>query len=71
MPNPFLDIDSDAKAPETIKKALVSEIDTIRSTMELVTLYVGHFFGAVGEMFSDNPPPPNNESNLTKNPAQF
>ena len=64
MSNPFLDIDSDAKAPEALKKALVSEIDTIRSTMELVTLYVGHFFSVAGEIFSDNPPPSNNESKL-------
>jgi hypothetical protein len=55
MANPFLDIDPDDKVPENLKKALVSEIDTIRGSMELVTLYVGYFFNAMGEMFTDNP----------------
>ena len=66
MPNPFLDIDSDIKAPETLKKSLVSEIDIIRNTMELVTLYVGHFFGAAGEMLSDDSLKSNNQSKNTQ-----
>lgn len=48
MNNSFFDIDPDDKVPESLKKAIVSEIDTIRNTMELVTLYVGHFFNAAG-----------------------
>jgi hypothetical protein len=48
MNNAFFNIDPDDKVPESLKKAIVSEIDTIRNTMELVTLYVGHFFNAVG-----------------------
>jgi hypothetical protein len=39
------------KAPESLKKALTSEIDTIRSTMEVVNLYVSNFFGAAGAVF--------------------
>lgn len=53
MANPFLELDSEDKAPETLKKALVSEINTIRGTTELVTLYVDHFFGAMGKVFSE------------------
>ncbi|MBB3838636.1 MULTISPECIES: hypothetical protein [Runella] len=53
MNNPFFDIDPDDKVPESLKKAIVSEIDTIRNTMELVTLYVGHFFSAAGAMASN------------------
>ena len=53
MNNPFFDIDPDDKVPESLKKAIVSEIDTIRNTMELVTLYVGHFFNAAGAMASN------------------
>lgn len=48
MNNAFFNIDPDDKVPESLKKALVSEIDTIRNTMELVTLFVGHFFNAAG-----------------------
>ena len=65
MANPFLNLDPEDKAPETLKKAIVSEIDTIRSTMELVTLYVGHFFGAMGKVFSESSPPPIDNPNKT------
>ncbi|MFN4145049.1 MAG: hypothetical protein ACK4GN_04430 [Runella sp.] len=50
MENPFTDIDTDGKVPEYLKKALVAEIDTLRTTMELVTLYVGNFLTTVGKM---------------------
>jgi len=55
MNNAFHDLDPDDKVPESLKKALVSEIDTMRGTMELVTLYVGNFFNAAGQMFNNKP----------------
>jgi hypothetical protein len=65
MNNAFFDIDPEDKVPESLKKALVSEIDTIRNTMELITLYVGNFFNAAGVMATpDLPKPkPNQENN--------
>jgi len=62
MNTAFFDIDPDDKVPESLKKALVSEIDTIRNTMEIVTLFVGHFFNTMGAMTTLNP-----ESNQTNN----
>ncbi|MEZ4900671.1 MAG: hypothetical protein R2822_02370 [Spirosomataceae bacterium] len=50
MNNAFFDIDPDDKVPESLKKALISEIDTIRNSMELVSLFVGHFFNAARVM---------------------
>jgi hypothetical protein len=53
MPNTFQQIDAeDEKAPEHLKTELVAEIDTIRNGMELVKLYVSHFFDAAGTMVS-------------------
>jgi hypothetical protein len=56
MNNAFFNIDPDDKVPESLKKAIVSEIDTIRNTMELVTLYVGHFFNAAGAVATSELP---------------
>lgn len=52
MPNPFLDIDPDEKAPERLKKSLTSEIDIIRNSIEIVRLYVDFFFPAIGAIAS-------------------
>ncbi len=52
MNNAFFDIDPDDKVPESLKKALVSEIDTLRNTFELVTLFVSHFFTAAEVMIN-------------------
>jgi hypothetical protein len=60
MNNPFFDIDPDDSVPESLKKALVSEIDTVRNTFEIVTLFVSHFFSAAEVMI--NPDKPNEES---------
>ena len=38
--NPFKDLESSEKAPESLKRALVSEIDTIRNTSIIIDLYV-------------------------------
>ncbi|MDF7816378.1 hypothetical protein P1X15_02190 [Runella sp. MFBS21] len=52
----FFDIDPDDKVPESLKRALVSEIDTVRNTLELVTLFVGHFFNVAGSAATMNNP---------------
>lgn len=66
MNNAFFNIDPDDKVPESLKKALVSEIDTIRNTMELITLYVGNFFNAAGAITTPVfPEPKSNQENNT------
>ncbi|AXE18934.1 hypothetical protein DR864_14835 [Runella rosea] len=60
MNNPFFDIDPDDKVPESLKKALVSEIDTVRNTFEIVTLFVSYFFSAAEVMI--NPGKPDEDS---------
>lgn len=42
--NPFKDLESSEKAPESLKRALVSEIDTIRNTSIIIDLFVGNFY---------------------------
>jgi hypothetical protein len=56
--NPFKLLESDAQVPEHLKKALVSEIDTIRNGSTLVELFVGNFVNAITASFSAG----NNES---------
>jgi hypothetical protein len=53
----------DDKAPDSIRKALTAEIDTIRSTMEVVNLYVSNFFGAAGAVFINDKKDNNNNNN--------
>jgi len=60
MNNPFFDIDPDDKVPESLKKALVSEIDTVRNTFEIGTLFVSYFFRAAEVMI--NPWKPDEDS---------
>ena len=50
--NPFKLLASDAQVPEHLKKALVSEIDTIRNAASLVDLFVGNFVNAITASFS-------------------
>ena len=50
-PNPFRIIESTETAPEGLKKAITSEVDMIRNTGEMLDLYVGNFFGVIGQMF--------------------
>ncbi|MFN8345443.1 MAG: hypothetical protein U0X91_10590 [Spirosomataceae bacterium] len=65
MNNAFFDIDPDDRVPESLKKAIVSEIDTIRNTMELITLYVGNFFNAAGVLAIPELPKPKSEQENT------
>lgn len=50
--NPFKLLESDAQVPEQLKKALVSEIDTIRNASSLVELFVGNFVNSITASFS-------------------
>jgi hypothetical protein len=51
--NPFKLIEPNGQVPEHIKKALVSEIDTIRNTSAIIELFVGNFINALTASFSD------------------
>lgn len=57
--NPFKILESDAQVPEELKKALVSEIDTIRNASTLIELFVGNFINTFtrslsGDSLKDN-----------------
>jgi hypothetical protein len=65
MNNAFFDIDPDDKVPESLKKAIVSEIDTMRNTIELITLYVGNFFNAAGILATPEVKKPKSEQENT------
>ncbi|CAG5008761.1 hypothetical protein DYBT9275_04352 [Dyadobacter sp. CECT 9275] len=43
----FKELEPEEKLPEYLKAALVSEVDTIRNSMLVVTHFTEHFFSAV------------------------
>ena len=45
--NPFKYIDPNRQVPKRLKKALVSEIDTIRNASNIIQLFVGDFINAL------------------------
>ncbi|MBC8154729.1 MAG: hypothetical protein H7Z72_17665 [Bacteroidetes bacterium] len=47
MENPFKAIEPDAVCPPHLKEELVSEIDLIRNTLQVVELYSGDLFATV------------------------
>lgn len=51
--NPFKLLEPNGKVPEHLKKALVSEIDTIRNTSTIIELFVGNFINALMASFSN------------------
>lgn len=51
--NPFKLIEPNGQVPENLKKALVSEIDTIRNTSTIIELFVGNFINALTAAFSN------------------
>lgn len=53
--NPFKDLESSEKAPESLKKALVSEIDTIRNSSIIMDLYIGGFINTIAASLSNQP----------------
>lgn len=42
--NVFKEIGPDEDAPENLRKALVSEIDLMRDSMSVISLFTSHFF---------------------------
>lgn len=50
--NPFKLIEPNGQVPEHLKKALVSEIDTIRNTSAIIELFVGNFINALTASFA-------------------
>ena len=49
--NPFKLLEPNGQVPDHLKKALVSEIDTIRNTSAIVELFVGNFINALTASF--------------------
>lgn len=47
MENPFKTIEPDAVCPPHLKTEIVSEIDLIRNTLQVVELYSGDLFATV------------------------
>lgn len=60
--NPFKIIEPNGQVPESLKKALVSEIDTIRNGSSLVELFVGNFVTSITVLFSAGNKVDNNET---------
>ncbi|WP_044173213.1 hypothetical protein [Flectobacillus major] len=52
--NPFKDIEPTNKAPETLKKSIVSEIDTIRNTSIVIELFIGNFVNTITSALSNS-----------------
>jgi hypothetical protein len=51
--NPFKLLEPNGQVPEHLKKALISEIDTIRNASSIVELFVGNFINALTASFSN------------------
>jgi hypothetical protein len=51
--NPFKLLEPNGQVPEHLKKALISEIDTIRNTSAIIELLVGNFINALTASFSN------------------
>lgn len=45
--NAFKEIEPNERAPESLKKEISSEIDSIRNTSAIIELYVGNLFNAI------------------------
>ena len=43
----FKDLEPNDKVPEYLKKALISEVDTIRNTMQIVTHFTEHLLTSI------------------------
>ena len=56
MSDAFQEIDGQETAPENIKEMLVSEIDVIRDTMQIVQLFLGQFLVAGVTMIQEFEP---------------
>ncbi len=56
MNNVFEEIETDEKAPAALKESLLSEVDLIRTVMEVVTLFLPSVFDVLGSAFTSNTP---------------
>lgn len=59
--NPFKDLESDAICPPHIKLELITEIDVIRNSIQVVELYVGDLLGLLSVLVdptTQTPPNP-------------
>ena len=43
----FKDLEPNDKVPEYLKKALISEVDTIRNTMQIITHFTKHLLTSI------------------------
>jgi hypothetical protein len=52
----FKELEPNNEVPEYLKHALVAEVDTIRNTMQVVSLFTEHLLSAItiGLSFDDN-----------------
>ena len=55
MKNSFQEIDANETAPKRLKNEVLSEVNSLRNTMELVSLFIGRIIQTVGTAVS-NPP---------------
>ena len=55
MENPFKTIESTENCPPHLKKQIVSEIDLIRSVLNVVELYSGDLFDSLTTLLSPLP----------------
>lgn len=52
--NPFKLLEPTEEAPAHLKRALISELDTIRNTSTIIELFVGNFINALTASFSND-----------------
>jgi hypothetical protein len=48
--NNFKNIEDEQKAPEILKEMVVSEVDFIRNTMQIVNMFLRELFVAAGKL---------------------
>lgn len=49
----FKELEPNDQVPEYLKRAIVAEVDTIRNSMEVITLFTEHFLTAITVAVSD------------------
>lgn len=62
--NVFKEIEPNEDAPENLRKALVSEIDLMRDSMSVVSLFTSHFFDIALMAFANFDRNDSNSSNI-------
>lgn len=54
-PNPFKELpESDAKAPDKIRKQVIGSYNLLNGIFKIIDLYLGGFFNAIGGMIKLN-----------------